>query len=827
MQMLEAFRALNALNEDIFSLDAEGVGKLSDFTQNDDLEDNVQIIDPAAETEDDLQDNYIGKVILDCCVCHSKLYKDKSEITISDDEDLANVGEECPYCFTPDGFKVIGEVVAFGEEPEEQPEEKPEEEAEESIEDDAITEGVDENGRYQPTSISKDRLFTVYEMKLGTLGSSAANFVIHAAGVDANTASRIVKKTGGRSRDYKPGDEKEAAIVGDAIKGVKESLTEDVTSNIPGARGNSVRGIGASIKGSGTNFKSLEGKKTKKVLAKDLKPGMITDTGKILKVTDCGNSIEVSYGGIGNRGSHASDNVDKDHVYNVLDESISLHEADDSAFLNNYKDKIMQILKCIWPANLTSSQITQINQKLNSLRGTPVGNTLTSIVKTLISNDSENPVNDKEKNQGSENVQESLTEDSELTSQDMNYIKANKDKFAKFAAIISPDADKIPSSFKYERDKKIRDMTDNTQKTTLKDIITAADADVAANTAENKAKQSGGLKEDIEDLSMTSNGTRINESLEDIKKIKDFIEKMIVAGGYSETSHDGPALFASWLSNYSNFDKDKIVEVAFLLGYDIYSTDFGYYGGKDYLIVCPGESPDIYLTMCDDADDWWYEETLPSLAKVESLTSKQGLVEGIEDLSMTANGTHVDVSEEENGKVTVTMEPATANSGEMIAPVSNETESELLGTEDEFNLDEIPYEDAEVDAEFDEFDEEAMDGLGESYFKRVYENVNSFKTTAVKTSGNSMIIEGLLEFESGNKKNTSFIFEALDATKTGKFRFVGDNKELTEGKKAFMLTGTINNNKLMVESMNYNYKHIDAEGKSSRVYGTERFNKGE
>ena len=56
MHMLEAFRALNALNEDIFSLDADGIDKLSNFTQNDDLEDDVQIIDPEAETEDDLQD---------------------------------------------------------------------------------------------------------------------------------------------------------------------------------------------------------------------------------------------------------------------------------------------------------------------------------------------------------------------------------------------------------------------------------------------------------------------------------------------------------------------------------------------------------------------------------------------------------------------------------------------------------------------------------------------------------------------------------------------------------------------------------------------------
>lgn len=84
---------------------------------------------------------------------------------------------------------------------------------------------------------------------------------------------------------------------------------------------------GGSTKGSGTNFKALDGKKTKKVLAKDLKPGMVTDTGTVQKVTDIGwmngqPSVEVSYGGIGNRGSYASDVVAKDREYEVLDESL-------------------------------------------------------------------------------------------------------------------------------------------------------------------------------------------------------------------------------------------------------------------------------------------------------------------------------------------------------------------------------------------------------------------------------------------------------------------------------------------------------------------------
>ena len=72
-----------------------------------------------------------------------------------------------------------------------------------------------------------------------------------------------------------------------------------------------------------TNFKALDGKKTKKVLAKDIKPGMITNTGKVLTVNNAGNRMEIGYGNIGKRGSYASDNVSYDHEYEVLDEAFT------------------------------------------------------------------------------------------------------------------------------------------------------------------------------------------------------------------------------------------------------------------------------------------------------------------------------------------------------------------------------------------------------------------------------------------------------------------------------------------------------------------------
>ena len=111
----EAFQKLeDILDEDVFDLDKDGLEDLRDF-QDESEEETIDVYDPDAETEEDLEDSYIGKVILDCSVCHTDIYKDKEDVIIDEETQLANVGEECPYCFSIDGFKVIGEVKPFVE----------------------------------------------------------------------------------------------------------------------------------------------------------------------------------------------------------------------------------------------------------------------------------------------------------------------------------------------------------------------------------------------------------------------------------------------------------------------------------------------------------------------------------------------------------------------------------------------------------------------------------------------------------------------------------------------------------------------------------------
>lgn len=113
--LAEAFQQMKLLESETFSFDNDGAAKLSNFMDDDLLTDVEVVIDPEAETEEDLKDSYIGDIILACEVCHSMIYKREEEVTVEEDADMANVGELCPYCYSSDGFKIIGKVAPYEE----------------------------------------------------------------------------------------------------------------------------------------------------------------------------------------------------------------------------------------------------------------------------------------------------------------------------------------------------------------------------------------------------------------------------------------------------------------------------------------------------------------------------------------------------------------------------------------------------------------------------------------------------------------------------------------------------------------------------------------
>ena len=542
----EAFKQLEMLNEEEFNLnDKDAVKDMKDF-MGIDVDDSVEVIDPNAETEDDLEDSYVGKVILDCVVCHSKQYKDPNEVVI-DDGELANVGEECPFCYTSDGFKVVGQVAPFDES---------DEDDDDQDEDDDYDEDEDDDSEFESW---RTRIQECLK-RLNEAGMSDED--------EADTAilANIYTKTQQRAN---------------------AALTPD----------------------------------EKAVLAKY---GLSRDSGM-------------------------KNIVDKD--WNKL---VQRRRGQDS-------DKV----------NLA----------------------------------------DRARKMGPR-------------------AKNNKDLYLAFRSSDTTDSHDARGRYRqtYQRQRNI------------------------------------------------ANSANMEEPVQQMKN-------------------------ALYSRNFANKELNSIDANA-----------------EDRRQKEINRHNDAMAAIDNDAK--WRRKTYSDRKETNQKTIdkllKRKTDESLERVEVETEDQVLSMSQDDNGKVTVSSTPVETT----IVPVSDETQQDI-----ELHTDDVNAEDAELNSEnddldIDDFDEQSFDELGEGYLKRVYENVDKYKTTAVKTSGKKLTVEGLITFKSGNTKNTQFIFEAK-SNKNNSFKFVGENAQISRGKKSFAISGSLNNKQLVVESFNYNYRGKDSQtGKSVRLYGT-------
>ena len=215
----------------------------------------------------------------------------------------------------------------------------------------------------------------------------------------------------------------------------------------------------------------------------------------------------------------------------------------------------------------------------------------------------------------------------------------------------------------------------------------------------------------------------------------------------------------------------------------------------------------------DEDEDTAEEEEEPEEQVDEELT------EEFEKVEVATENQKVTLDADDGGKLTIEAEPVESEEDEeeeVLAPVPDEVADDIEATANNSEP-----EDEEVEYDVEDFDSDSFDELGESYLKSVYENVSSYKTTDVSSKGNTLVVEGLIKFNSGKMKPTKFVFEASTATKNNKLRFIGENKQITRGRKAFTITGMLNENKSFItERFNYNYMTKNEKGKSTRLYGT-------
>lgn len=517
--LTEAFKALDALNEDTFSVSDDGIKKLAEFEDNDDLVDEITVYDADAEDTEDLEDSYVGKVIVDCNVCHSKIYKDKSDVVIDEETQNANIDEECPYCYSTDGFKVIGEVAPITTETEEKVE----------VEDD-IDESLNE-ATVSPNSILD---------WLSDHEQVWKDFTMYFAGTDLSKLS-----------------------------------TSEIVDWIS----------------------------------------------------------------------------EHDELYSDYERYFNINESLSEATVTDYKGSLSNIL-------------VKNQDKISKMT------TKGEIVKFL----------------------DSITDEV----RDKNYLETvkrnmqKKNDFGAYGIILS---------------------------------------------GEGK-----GVKESLEE--------NIGTDIDEYQQWVDYDMKR-----YGKISAQ----------------TNKEIKEA---GLQVVKDKYG-----DYQVIA-GK----------------YDESLK---------------ESVKDITITTDDSKTTMTSDDEGKVTLTTEPVEQHKDdEVIEPLTDETEAEIEAN------------DGEEDIDIEDFDEESFDELGEGYFKNVYENVNSFKASNITTKDNKVIVEGVITFDNNVKKNTSFLFESANKTKNGKYRFIGENLNVTKGNKAFSLIGNVTDKKFLSESMNYNYRTKNDIGKFIRCCGT-------
>ena len=740
--ILEAFKEFDLLEdtENEFPLDPAGMEDLSSFLDyaGEDDDNYVDVIDLEAEAEEELKQSYVGKVILDCNICHSHVFLDKDEIQI-DDEGNVNIETECPYCMSTEGFNIIGEVKPYEDEAEEE---------EELIEEEPVDkEPVEESFKEALSRVRRgdSRHKKALKQKLDT-EDFRESFKRRPSKSLTEKTSRKLK---GSLKDFEiPGYEAEIIYYKEVnADGVEEYEVEY----------------------------SKDGVKFCKVV--------FTPDGKRPRV------------------------MVHEYPYKSL------------KFYNTFREFALKIdsiaEECFWQIehfdeSLKPSKARQRPSKARKLSESdyPVANarksgTDTEVVKTEVKTKNGNKVEYGYSADGTCVYSKLLTYKGKPVdywkNHNMNEGWRGSDEIEMVSHGSTGDPDLVYNGYTFN----YWDIEDALWQMFLEDNDKWTDAD--------------------------SNDPQCEAEFNEFVKANapNYLEDCIFGGYFADGSKSWHDQFGEALDPKDNPNFKKGSAKPYW-----YFTKHG---------VQPGSVPKgVNIEEIKDTEHGTYFSTYDLLTTKELKDfdikeKKPALGESVIDVD-TANGsTNIETAEElitveenEDGGISINTRPLDVPEeeyeapDEVIAPLDLEGEAEIIDDAEATgfdDFDEEPFDDEEFPA--DDFDEESFDELGESYLKKCYENVTSFRTTSVEFKDNALIVEGAISFDSGNKKKTAFRFN-LKESKNGKVYFTGLNEQISKGSKSFNLRCKLVDRKLCCEALRYNYKAQNELNESVKVYGTVR-----
>lgn len=709
----EAFKDLNAINEEVFDISQDGDKKLKAFLDGDVLDDTQEIVDKDATTEDDLQDSYLGKVILDCCVCHTLLYKDKNDIVLDDEEEYANVGEECPFCHNEEGFKIVGEVTEYDEENDHDDEEEDDDETEVEIKKDSEEKFDDDVASFDFEEEEK----VEESLKEGFYDDERKGKFHRCPDIVwADDEKTIIYN--GRKLD------------GDAIEGELWGIYSE-KNNIPNEKFNDPM-----VSREFDKYVCTDGKKfLDGILADEKKYGYLIKE-SVSKTDDIDAEADDKKELAKKRFMRAKDDADSDREYRMKK---GITRRNESKLFKDIKES--KSSKEELPSELTIGIEVFVDSDEDAKELAKNDLALQEFIDTFL----EDTYGKKTKDYSFE-----YNEDGEYVAVDNIVWDLDEGK----------KCESIDHTFYLEVVKKDGGKS-GTDRTVCKEL--KLDSVIRAANGETLADDEAFLLSDAVTGKQVGPVASAEQLAAEAKKIFESKASEIVRDEIDAEADD----------------KKEAARKAFKRAEDDADSD------RDYRL-------------------------------------KKGITrtnESVEEVKVVTDKEEVGVKTDEEGKVTVETSPRKEESGETIEPISDEVKADIEAGSAE---DEIEGEIGdEVEVDIDDFDEESFDELGEAFLKKSYSNVEGYHTTSATATGNKLVIEGVIKFKSGNEKPTSFILESRDITKSGRSRFIGENRQLCNAKKAFSVRGQIKEGRFISESLNYDYRARDAKtGNPKRISGT-------
>ena len=863
----EAFKELKGiedLDEELFSFDKKGITALNAFLDRS-SDPVLDVIDPLASSEEEIQPSYTGNVICRCCVCKQLIYKNPEDVVVDEETQRVNVDEECPHCCNVGGFEVVGQVEPYVDKDKVKVTVDDDEvEVEETEEDDTEEEVVTESLNEEEKTSAKPRNNTPY-----------FDAIRRALGVGYGTASRILNLY----LKYSP----DAFNEYPDPKEFEEFVKDDVFDMLDWAEDYSIPGIDEIRT-------AIEFKES---LNEDLDDDVVDRVEDILDKHNIGIISERDYG----NGKRYTFKVDSD-TFKAFSKEVKDLEADG-------------ILSYDW---------VQLSSGPYEITIAPYGEIEEEDEEDFIIDENGNEITSKE--EARKWLRKQTAEYSNTHAFPANIKKilnALIDKFGNtyfwFKEGINEDTVKTKKGW-VNKGKAGTHGTFRTKK--------AADAQRKAMFASGWKSES--LKEDLDPAIVAKMGkesfinyvvtrkgwteeeaeeylkTYFSESFEDeYSEVSDIVLEIYPheTRDFLYTNDDQARSHLGKLKETGGKDKKDILWGYALLRRqsnrkfrvvtveateDMYETDvkevtYDYLGNMNAFYEPFREASDekLIIKVTEDDVHFFDEETGDIIIDKSNFVGKdikegdyitvkftdenedtetqdykfvretedgfqlewigtESLNEDFQKATVETGESILSMESDDSGKVTVTSEPRKIEESgeEMIVPVSDEVQAEIEENNAEEEVEETeevvdetveeeeePTEETETDIAIDEFEESYFSVLGKKYLQEVYNNVSDFTTTKGAIDGNKIKLEGVITFNSGKKAKTNFIFEGKEITKKGKVRFLGENTQITPKRNAFTLSGTIKQGKLLAESLNYNYRAKDmTTGKIVREYGT-------